>query len=192
VASSAWVLGATAGPATFKGPWGFWGELSFGRDVPLSAALEFRGSLGFSVTSYADSDEMEFHDWSVIETTEDESLGLAGLGRGSLGYHFGKGWLGRVGVALGYAHIIFDSTQCGSHTMGNVFWGLSAGPAYRFGGVELGLSAEFFAYPLVRCTNSGPESEPSDEPAPYVHERRELNPDDPTLVLALALSYRLP
>lgn len=67
------------------------------------------------------------------------------------------------------------STHCPADTLSAPFHGLSAGAAVRLGAtrrLELGLLADFVAYPLIYCAGTQ---------VPEVHQRDELSYDDPTL-----------
>jgi len=188
----AWVVGGTLALGTFKGPFGPWAEISAGRDIPLSNALELRGTLGGFVTSHTRTDDGDFHESGVVEETEDKILGYGGLLRLSLGVELGGSFFARFGPLVGYAHVSMDSTQCGRVSSGNPFWGLSLGPSYRAGSLEFSAAAELVTFPFIACTNSGTNPDNADAPWPAPHFRDELSFDDPTLLLGLTMTYRFP
>jgi hypothetical protein len=71
------------------------------------------------------------------------------------------------------------SSHCGDDTLSNLYYGLSAGFAARFGAAErfeLGLLADFVAFPIIYCAGTEPAE---------VHRRDELSFDDPTLATTL-------
>lgn len=80
-----------------------------------------------------------------------------------------------AGGLLGFASTHMTSDHCPDDALSNPVHGLSAGAALRLGHekrFELGLLADFVAYPLIHCAAADPA---------LVYKRDELSYDDPTL-----------
>jgi hypothetical protein len=177
-ASSVVLTGVAVGIASYKGDLGPWLELFVGRDFRLGTRVAFRLEANFLYASYAHDSSYQhvegFEDLEIEST--DDVWGIGGFARGSFSYDLSPHWALRAGVLLGFASMNMTSSHCGDASLSNPFHGLSAGAALRFGHeerLELGLLADFVAYPLMYCPNA--------EPA-RVHKRDELSYDDPTLV----------
>lgn len=180
--SSGFAIGAAPGLGLYKGKYGLWLELFLAHDFKLSETFAVRVEVGPLLSAYSDSDTYQVLGTDGVDFT-DEVRGFGGLARSLLDYGFSPRWSLRAGILAGVSHISMKSTLCGSSSLTNPFYGVSLGPAARFGPAwEVAVLGDFATYPLLRCAKS--------QPAPTVHQRDELTFDDPTIVLSGRLAYR--
>jgi hypothetical protein len=183
--SSPLVTGIAPGLGSYKGKWGPWLEVFVGHDFRLGRRFVLRLEGAFLYTSYSEVEtyqEGEGFEYREYEGT-DEVWAAGGMLRGLAAYELNPAWALRAGVLLGYASEHLSSTVCGEATLSNPFHGLSIGSALRVGSArrfELGLNADFVAYPLLSCSPGFP---------PTVSRRDELSYDDPTIALTARLGY---
>ena len=185
----AFLAGANLGLGLFKGVPGPWGELGIGGDLTLNDSLELRATLGGFISRHAESESEEYHQPGIDEDNRDELWAYGAILRATLALELGDAWRARAGPVLGYAHVSMESTQCGSASLDNPFWGFALGPSYRLGSVEFSATGELLTFPFMRCTNAPPNAD-AGERAPTVHVRDELSFDDPTMLLTLAIVHR--
>lgn len=169
--------GAAAGVGSYKGDMGPWLELFVGHDFRLGPGFALRLEGSFLYTSYSHDSSFQQIDGTEVLDVEstDDVWGIGGHVRGLLAYELSRHWALRAGVLLGLAHESMTSSHCPADSLTAPFHGLSAGGSVRLGAtrrLELGLLADFVAYPLIYCAGREP---------PETHERDELSFDDPTL-----------
>jgi hypothetical protein len=171
------MTGAAVGVASYKGDIGPWLELFVGHDFRLGTRFVLRLEGSVLYTSYSHDSSYQHVEGTLdleIESTDDV-WGFGGFARGLFSYELEPRWALMAGALLGFASMHMTSSHCPDASLSNPFHGLSAGAALRLGHeerFELGLLADFAAYPLIHCAAA--------EPA-FVHKRDELSYDDPTL-----------
>jgi hypothetical protein len=147
------LLEAALGPAWFKGDPGLWVEALAARAFPIGDSTDLVGAIGPIFTLVSETDEQDFDGDFVEDIDTEDSFSFGLVLRGYVDHRFSGWFAGRLGVALGVAHLQMESTYCGDVAATAMLYGVWGGPVVLLSRrVELGLTADIVQSPRNACS----------------------------------------